>query len=167
MSVGSGPYFEKSHYELEHRFRPVRSPEHPSTLKLIDYWKSCEAQGGMRMGRDIPARPLARLLRDLTVSEPIGDWEDARVRLAGSGMTEHFGREVSGLLNSEIFAGSAEDKQMMLAGARNVIARRRPGTVEHTLFDGERAVLRQEMTALPLLSPDGSAYWILIGTFNF
>lgn len=167
MSIGLGQYVEKSHYELEHRFRAVREPEHPSTLKLIAYWQSCEAQGGMRMGRDIPARAIAKLLRDLTVSEPVGDWEDARVRLAGSGMNEHFGREVSGLLNSEIFAGRTEDKQMMLAGARNVIAKNRPGTVEHTLFDGERAVLRQEMTALPLLSPDGSAHWILIGTFNF
>jgi len=68
----------------------------------------------MRMGRDIPARPIAKCCA-IHGSEPSG-----MGRCAGAarrhGMNAHFGREVRGMVNSEIIAGRAKDKQMMLAG---------------------------------------------------
>jgi hypothetical protein len=167
MAVVLGQHLDRPHYDYAHEFAMVTAPSHPSTRKLIVYWRACEARGGMLMGRDIPARAIAPLLKDIVVAEPIGDWEDARMRLAGFGMAQYFGRDVTGALMSEILAGNPKDTRMMLAGARHAIARNCPGTLEHWVRDGAQLVVRQEMTALPLYAPDGDARWILVGTFNF
>lgn len=167
MSVLLGRFVERSHYDYEHRFRVVKDPAHPSTIGLVAHWRACQAQGGMRMGRDIPARAIAPLMKDLIVSEPIGDWEDARLRLVGSATRDYFGRDVTGLTMNEVFAGQLSDRDMLLAGAKACIAKNRPGTVEQILLDNGREVLRQEMTAMPLLAPSGDAHWIITTTFNF
>ncbi len=114
-----------------------------------------------------PARAIAALMKDVIVSEPIDDWQDARLRLVGSGMAAHFGRDVTGLCMNEVFAGELSDRDMLLAGARICIADNRPGTVEQTLLDKGKEILRQEMTAMPLLAPGGDAHWLLTATFNF
>jgi hypothetical protein len=142
-------------------------PAHPSTRRLIAYWQDCEARGGMRMGRDVPARAIASLLQDIIVAEPLGDWDDARMRLAGFGMAQYFGREITGALMSDMLADNRAHLQMLLAGVRNAIAQNLPGTVEHWVYDGTQLVARQEMIALPLFAPDGDTRWILAGTFNF
>jgi hypothetical protein len=121
----------------------------------------------MQMGRDIPSRAIASLLQDITVAEPVDDWADARIRLVGSGMMTHFGRDVRGLLMSEISASDKSDTDMLLAGAKWAIARNRPGTVEHIMSDDGREVLRQEMTVVPVRAPKDDARWSLTGTFNF
>jgi hypothetical protein len=167
MSVVLGRFVGRSHYEYEHRYRIVREPVHPSTLVLTGYWRACEARGGMRMGRDIPARAIAPLMKDIVVAEPIGDWDDALLRLVGSAMTEYFGRDVTGMRMTEVHAGNEADRVMLLGGVKYAIAKNRPGTVEQTLLDNGKEVLRQEMTALPLYAPSGAARWILISTFNF
>lgn len=167
MAVVLGRKVEQSHVALEHRMRGINMPTHPSTIRLIAYWQDCETRGGMRMGRDMPARAIAAFLPDLTVAEPVGDWADARIRLAGSAMADYFGRDVGGALMSEVVVGEARDREFLLAGARTAIARNRPGIVEQILVDNGREVLRQELTALPLLAPEGDARWILISTFNF
>jgi hypothetical protein len=167
MAVILGRFVDRSHYECEHRFRFVTAPVHPATLALLAHWHDCQARGGMRMGRDIPARGIAALMKHLIVSEPIGDWEDAHLRLVGSGMAEHFGRDVTGLTMNEVFAGDLSDRDMLLAGAKTCIASNRPGTVEQTLLDQGKEVLRQEMTAMPLLAPNGGEHWLLTATFNF
>ena len=167
MSVLLGRFVDRSHYDYEHRFRLVKDPAHPSTIALIAHWQACQAHGGMRMGRDIPARAIAPLMKDLVVSEPIGDWEDARLRLVGSAMAEYFGRDVTGLRMNEVFAGQLSDRDMLLAGAKACIAKNGPGTVQQILLDNGREVLRQEMTAMPLLSPGGNEHWLITATFNF
>ncbi|HEX4534045.1 MAG TPA: PAS domain-containing protein [Rhizomicrobium sp.] len=167
MAVVLGHNVDSSHYLREHRYTPITEAVHPSTLQLIAYWRECETRGGMMMGRDVPARAIANLLRDVTVSEPVNDWADARIRLAGFGMAEHFGRDVSGMLMSDVFAGDPRDMKLMLDGSRWVIAQNQPGMIEHVILDKGREILRQEMTAVPLRAPDGDARWILVGTFNF
>jgi hypothetical protein len=167
MAAVPGRSVERTHYEFEHRMRGINMPTHPSTTRLIAYWQECEARGGMRMGRDIPARDVSMFLKDLTVAEPVRDWADARIRLAGSAMADYFGRDINGALMSEIVAGEPRDRDMLLAGARAAIARSRPGIIEQILVDNGREVLRQELTALPLFAPDSDARWILISTFNF
>jgi hypothetical protein len=167
MAVILGHALDRSHYDYEHSFRPVDAPVHPLSIQLLAYWRDCEAQGGMRMGRDLPARAIAQILPHLIVAEPVGDWEDARIRLAGFGMATHFGRDVSGALMSEVYAGPQSGMHLLLAGSRSVIARNQPGAVEHLVLDKEREVLRQEMICLPLIAPDGDARWVLVGTFNY
>jgi hypothetical protein len=167
MGVLLGRKVDSSHYEFEHRMTVVKVPTHPLSIRLIAYWQDCLARGGMQMGRDIPSRAIGSLLQDITVAEPVDDWKDARIRLVGSGMMTHFGRDVRGLLMSEISASSKSDTDMLLAGAKWAIARNCPGTVEHTMFDDAREILRQEMTVVPVRSPDDTARWSLTGTFDF
>jgi hypothetical protein len=167
MAVLLGRNVDRSHYDFQHRITVVKTPTHPSSIRLLAYWQECQARGGMRMGVDVPSRAIAPLLQDITVAEPVDDWADARMRLAGSAMMVHFGRDVRGLLMSEIFAGAQSDMRLMLDGARSAIARNRPGTVEHIISDDGREVLRQEMTMVPIRAPVGDAGWSLTGTFNF
>jgi hypothetical protein len=167
MAVVLGQSLDRPHYDYSHRFAMVEAPAHPSTRRLVAYWRDCEARGGMRMGRDIPARAIAPLLQDIVVAEPVGDWDDAYMRLAGFGMAQYFGRDVTSALMSDMLAGKETDLRMLLAGARGAIAQNSPGTVEHLVLDGSQLVVRQEMTALPLYAPDGDARWILVSTFNF
>jgi hypothetical protein len=167
-AVVLGRVVDRSHYELEHRMVVVQAPAHPCSIQLLNYWRACEARGGMRMGRDIPSRAIGPLLKDLCVAEPIGDWTDARIRLAGSTMTEYFGQDVSGKLMSEVVGGGRDrDFTLMMNGARYATTRNKPGTIEQTLLDQDRVVLRQEMTGVPIWSPDGDARWLVTGTFNF
>jgi hypothetical protein len=166
-AVVLGRIVDRSHYELEHRLAAVKTPVHPASIQLLAYWRECDARGGMRMGRDIPSRAIGALLRDLCVAEPVDNWVDARIRLAGSAMAEYFGRDVSGMLMSEIIGGSEEDWHLLMNGARYATAHNKPGTVEQTLLDKGLVVLRQEMTAVPIWSPDGDARWLVTGTFNF
>jgi hypothetical protein len=167
MSVLLGRFVDSSQYDCEHRFSIVKNPVHPSTLALIAHWRACLAHGGMQMGRDIPSRAIAPLMKDLIISEPIGDWDDARLRLVGSGMAAHFGRDVTGLRMNEVFAGELADRDMLLGGAKICIAQNRPGTVEQIILDNGREILRQEMTAMPLRAPNGDERWLLTATFNF
>jgi hypothetical protein len=166
MAVVLGRNVDRPHTELEHRMRGINMPTHPHSIRLIAYWQDCEARGGMRMGRDMPAREIAALLPDLIVAEPIRDWADARIRLAGSAMADYFGRDVGGALMSEV-TGGTRDRELLLADARTAIARNRPGIIEQILVDNGQEVLRQEVTALPLFAADSNARWILISTFNF
>ena len=167
MSVVLGRFVDRSHYDYEHRFRRVKEPSHPSTIALLDHWYACLPQGGMRMVRDVPARAIMTWMKDIVVSAPIDDWADARLRLVGSAMTEYFGRDVTGLTMTEVFAGQPSDREMLLTGGRTCIASNRPGTVEQTLLDNGKEVLKQEMTAMPLWSPAGDERWLLTATFNF
>ncbi|MGZ6009891.1 MAG: hypothetical protein ACXWLO_11455, partial [Rhizomicrobium sp.] len=54
---------------------------HAGAISLVECWRGHEATGGMRMGRDIPSRALAKLLPFILITEPVGDWDDARIRL--------------------------------------------------------------------------------------
>jgi hypothetical protein len=167
-AVVLGRVIDQSHYELEHRMAVVQTATHPRSIQLLNYWRECEARGGMRMGRDIPSRVIGSLLKDLCVSEPIDDWADARIRLAGSTMTEYFSSDVSGMLMSQIIGeGREKDFQLMMNGARYATAHNTPGTIEQTLLDKGRVVLRQELIGVPTWSPDGDARWLVTGTFNF
>jgi len=167
MAILPGRSIESAPSELEHRIRGINMPTHPSTIRLIAYWQECEARGGLRMERDIPAPQIASLMQDLMVAEPVRDWADARIHLAGAAMAEYFGRRVDGALMSDIFAEEPRDREMLLAEARTAIARSRPGVVEQILVENGHVVLRQEVTALPIYASDGKTRWILTSTFNF
>lgn len=151
-------------YELE----PRKEPEHPSSRLLIDYWKTCEERGGMRMGRDIPNRALSKVLANVAVTEPVEDWRDGRMRLVGSALTHRFGRDITGVLISELFV--YDDPQMlatMLGGAKMAATKRRPGiATDRVLLDGVEK-MRNEVVVLPVLAPNGETMWALTGTFQF
>jgi hypothetical protein len=155
-------------HEYEHSLSRVTVPVHPSTIRLCAYWENCQSKGGMRMGRDIPNRAIAPLLRHVTVAEPVGDWTDARLRLAGSGMSTHFGHDPSGRLMSELFVSNTEQLAMLLAGARAALAANTRGVVDHKVMHNGLVAMRNELVVLPVLPPEGDAQlWALVGTFAF
>lgn len=155
---------EDYHYVLE----PRKTPEHPSSRALLDYWQSCEAKGGMRMGRDIPNRALMRVLANVAVTEPVDDWRDGRMRLVGSALTNRFGRDITGILISELFV--YDDPQMlamMLGGAKAAATRRKPNFALDRVMLHNMERMRNEIAVFPLWAPDGETVWVLTGTFQF
>jgi hypothetical protein len=62
----------------------IEVAKHEGSLELMVLWRGFEKSGGMRMGREIPSRIKAKLLPNLVVIEPVGEWTDGHIRLAGS-----------------------------------------------------------------------------------
>jgi hypothetical protein len=51
--------------EYERIYTPITEPSHPGTITLLDAWRRADAGGGFVVGRDVPSRALATVLRDL------------------------------------------------------------------------------------------------------
>ena len=145
----------------------LTEPEHPAAIALIAVWRAYEATGGMRMGRDIPSRALAKFLPGLVIAEPVEDWKDARIRLAGSVLTERFGRDISGMMLSEIYRNDPDGGAKLLQGGRVAATTREPGILSTRVMAGTAELLRFEVVALPIYAPDGVTPWCMVGTFRF
>lgn len=151
-----------------YEFLPRKDPEHPLSKILMDYWRSCEERGGMRMGRDIPHRTLSKVLAYVAITEPVDGWRNGRMRLVGSALTNRFGRDITGLLLSDLFV--YDDPEMlatMLAGAKAAATKRKPGIATDRVLLGDQERMRNEVIVLPVESPDGNEMWALTGTFPF
>lgn len=145
----------------------ISEPVHPSTIALIECWRARKAEGGMRMGRDIPCRSMASLLHSIVIAEPIGDWEDALIRLAGSVLTERFGRDVTGMRIGALYENDPEGGRMLLAGAKRADETREPVLLDARIMAVKTMVMRFEVVFLPIFAPDGVTHWCLAGTFRF
>ena len=142
-------------------------PEHPHSAELIALWRAFEAKDGMRMGRDIPSRALSKLLPSLVIAEPVDAWRDARIRLAGSVLAERFGRDISGLLISELYKAAPSDGEMLVSAGRRAVESHDPVLIDARVLAGTTEIMRFEVAALPILAPDGVGQWCLVGTFRF
>ena len=143
----------------------VEAAAHSDSRHLIAVWRECCAGDGFVVGRDIPSRPLASLLRSLMVNEPIEDGADYRIRLAGSSLRRRYGREITSLRLSELFSPEAYiphpaiTKEALAAGEPRIL------DVREEEFGQPRH--HREVVVLPVLSPDRSAKWVLAGVFYF
>jgi hypothetical protein len=148
--------------------RTVRmAPSHPSSIALMACWRELEAKGGMRMGRDIPSRALVKLLPHILITEPIDNWEDARIRLAGTAMLERFGRDIAGTLVSQIYENDLDGAQLLLHLGRCATESREPGVVDTRIFVDGIEMMHLEIVLMPINSADGSGVWNLVGAFRF
>ncbi len=145
----------------------IAVPEHPSSLELIEHWRTHEATGGMRMGRDIPSRAIAKFLSGIVVCEPVGAWADGRIRLAGSVLTQRFGRDIQGALIRDLYHNDPEGGDALLENARRAQETREPGLLSTRVCAGEIEVMRFEVVALPIWAPDATTRWSLVGVFRF
>jgi hypothetical protein len=145
----------------------IAEPEHPSTKVLIAHWRAYEAKGGMRMGRDVPSRAIATLLPCISICEPLGDWVDGRIRIAGSILTLRFGRDIHGLLISELYKEDPGGGRILLENARRAQEARQPGLLSTRVCADQHEVMRFEVVALPIFAADGIGQWSLVGTFRF
>ena len=141
--------------------------EHPSANALLTFWRDQEPKGGMRMGYDIPSRAVAKFLPHILIAEPVGDWDDARIRLAGTSLIERFGRDVAGDTASHIYAENPEGASVLLKAARRAAVDRDTGLVDLRILRDGIEVFHLETVLLPILSPDGAATWTLVGAFRF
>jgi hypothetical protein len=134
---------------------------------LLECWREHEAKGGMRVGRDIPSRALAKLLPYILIAEPVGSWGDARIRLAGTALMERFGRDVAGEVISDAYAEKPDGASSLLAAAHDAAENRHPGLIDLRILMDEIEVFHLETVLLPIQSPDGTARWSLVGAFQF
>ena len=145
----------------------IAAPEHPSSEELIACWRQCEATGGMRMGRDVPSRGLGKFLSHISICEPVGDWADGRIRVAGSILVLRFGRDIGGMLISELYRSDPDGGRILLETARRAQETREPGLLSARVLSNEFEVMRFEVVALPIFAADGVSPLSLVGTFRF
>jgi len=153
------------------QYRYVRkvcpTANHPRSLELMSCWRELEARDGMRMGRDIPSRALVKLLPHILVTEPVDDWKDARIRLAGTALIERFGRDIAGTLVSETYTQDVDGAALFLKLGARAAHSREPGVVDTRIFVDGIEIMHLEIVLLPIYSPDGAGIWNLVGAFRF
>ncbi len=166
-SVVLGTPVHRPSAEFRYPKTVIAVPEHPSSVELIEHWHAQEATGGMRMGRDMPSRAIAKFLSNIVVCEPVGEWTDGRIRLAGSALTQRFGRDIQGTLISELYGNDPDGGAMLLQNAKLAQKTREPGLLSTRVCKGQVEVMRFEVVALPIWAPDGTTHWSLVGVFRF
>ncbi len=150
---------------LREDFVAVAEPSHPDARKLLDYWRARMAEGSFVVGRDIPARPIAKLLRNLAIYEPLPDGSDLRVRLAGDAIRTRFDAIVKGGMLSEFFP--AAEFEQHLEGALGVLRSGEPRIIDSRLMRDDVVELHLEVVVLPVTAPDLAGRWVLVGVFYF
>jgi hypothetical protein len=152
--------------ELVDYYAEVNEPRHADAKKLLDYWRDCvDNKGDFIVGRDIPARPIASLLRSVVVYEPVAGGRDFRVRLAGDTARRRFDGDIKGALLSEQFFG--RDLEHHQAASMDTIRTKRPLTIDSRLKRGTVEELHSEVLLLPVTAPDLKSTWLLVGLFFF
>jgi len=140
---------------------------HPSTVALLDIWRGYEARGGMRMGRDIPSREIGRFLANIIIVEPIGDWEDSHVRLAGQVLMTRFGHDVTGLRGSHVFGDNPKGHRLLCELSREAVKTREPFFIDSRVVRGGAELMHLESMNAPIFGPNGEPGWMLGAMFLF
>jgi hypothetical protein len=143
----------------------VEEAAHPDSQLLVAFWRERTREDGFVVGRDIPSRPLAGLLRSLMVNEPIEEGADYRIRLAGSALRRRYGREITSLRLSELFSPEAYVPHPLIT--REALATGEPRILDVREEEFRQLRHHREVVVLPVLSPDRSAKWVLAGIFYF
>ncbi len=143
------------------------APDLPAARELLEIWREYEAAGGMQMGRDIPSRRLAKFLANIIIVEPVGDWEDSRVRLAGQVLMLRFGRDVTGLLGSDVFSDNPRGHRALCDISRESVKARKPYFVDSKVMRGGEELMRVESLNAPIIGPNGEPGWMLGALFLF
>lgn len=143
-------------------FSRLGEPEHPGACVTFDNWQEKHAGGGFVVGRDLPSRALAGVLRNLAICEPLRGGADFQVRLAGTAFVRRFGCEVTGTLLSQLYDPQSFER---CAGSMRYALRGKPSSWDAKLIRNGRTELQYESLLLPVLSPDISQSWVLAGMF--
>jgi hypothetical protein len=151
--------------DLVDHYARVDVPRHPDAVRLLDYWRSCMAKGGFVVGRDIPARPIARILRSVILHEPFADGSDTRVRLAGADVRRRFDTDLKGRTMSMMF--TPEDFKVHLKSSFEVMTSGVPMVLDSCLRRGDVEELHIEVLLLPVTARDLKSTWLLAGLFFF
>lgn len=151
--------------ENRHAYASVAEPKHPHSVRLMQFWEAGEKAGGLVVGRDIPSRPIAGILRNLMICEPVGAFSDFRIRHAGTAYIAHYGCDVTGKLMSDLFDPDIFKHNCQCAAA--VIRSGRPEVLDADLSQFGISRRRYEVVQLPVWGPDRTSRWLLCGIFRF
>jgi hypothetical protein len=148
---------------LEEIRNEIPAPTQYGARLLLDQWRTRELRGGFVVGRDVPSRDLASILRNIGLFEPIDGTDDFRVRLAGTAFMRRFGRDITGLSLSKIYG--PEDFRERRESLVGIIRSKKPVIVEVKVLRDTRTVMRFEGLGLRVLSPDRKDVWVMGGLF--
>jgi hypothetical protein len=143
----------------------IAEPMHFGARLLFDCWRDLQGADGFVVGRDVPARQLGGILRNLAIYEPMKGSHDFRVRLAGTAFLRSFGRDITGLKLSEIFREPHFERHH--ASMSEIVRSRVPQAFEVKMKRGGRTFLRAEALRLPVESADRLNTWVLSGLFYY
>lgn len=143
-------------------YRIIDVLNHPDAPTALRFWAR-RPLDGLKIGRDIPSRAIAKLLSHLAIYAPLPDFSDAYTHLAGSGLRRRFGREITGLKMSDVFV--PQDFAIRLEAIKDVIERGEPRLAEIVHRSGGIELLRLELLAFPVTAPNGIDRWA--ATFAF
>lgn len=167
MSLSSALSGTVTHPELGRKLQYTLLDEavHPDSKKLIETWRTRQADGGFVMGRDIPSRPLATLLHSIMVTEPINDRTDFKIRLAGTALRRRWGCEITGMQFSQLF--SPETLATQLRETNQVLDSGQPALMDVKEIEAGVVRFHREAIVLRILAPDKVTPWIMAGVFYF
>jgi hypothetical protein len=151
--------------DLSETAAQISEPVHFGARLLFERWRELQGGDGFVVGRDVPARQLGGILRNLAVFEPLEDCRDFRVRLAGTAFLRRFGRDITGLKLSEIFQEAGLERHR--ANMAEVVRSGAPFAYDVKLKRGNRTVLHAEALRLPVQSADRMSTWVLSGLFYY
>lgn len=149
---------------LDIRPSPLTTPVHPDAIALHQYWLACQKKGGLKLGRDLPAREIARLMAKLSVLESNTDGSDFRFRLVGSAWMERFGRDIQGEWLSTLYQGTIFGRYR--EGVLSVLRKAEPKFTDVRVYEREREAHHIEYTQLPLAPSADAERCILMGAFR-
>lgn len=147
--------------DVEEVHQEIPEPAQFGARLLLDHWNG--NADGITVGRDLPSRKLACVLRNVALLEPRDGMADFHIRLAGTAFMRRFGRDVSGLKLSEVY--DREHFEAHRARYARVIASRRPHVADVELRRNRRTFSRVESVCLPIWPPHRQESWILKGLF--
>lgn len=163
------PQATKENFAYDERvdyYEQVDEPRHPDAVRLLHHWHACvAAHGDFLMGRDMPARPIASLLRSIVVYEPFADASDFRVRLAGDSTRRMLKVDLKDTLLSQQFR--RKDFEHHRAVSLEVIRSTRPMIMESSVRRGNVEELHSEIVLLPARSRDLKSVLLIVGMFFF
>ncbi len=100
-------------------------------------------------GAIFPSREMGKFLSNIIIVEPIGDWEDSHVRLAGQILMLRFGRDVTGMRGSEVFSDNPKGHQMLCDASRKAVVTRKPFFVDSRVMRNGEKLMHLESLQLP------------------
>jgi hypothetical protein len=100
--------------------------------ELFAYWNGLRGREPLAPRRRLDPGGIKRLLPAVSLTEVLpGERPDYRIRLAGTGLYNVYGREITGLRLAEVYNGAAADYWRAELG--RVVREQRPGVGVHNL----------------------------------
>jgi hypothetical protein len=128
--------------------------------ELFAYWASLRRGGALPTRRDLQPGAIKRLLPTISLIDVAREPLDFRIRLAGTGLYDVYGREITGKRLPEVYNTAAAD--YWRAELSKVVAEKRPSAGVHNLAWRGASHLSILWLRLPL-STDGREVNMILG----